>query len=72
MAQYKREPDADLRTRIVETSVREGVPTAFTALQVDDPRLAGADLPHTATASGMLLLVGFILLLVAVLTWLRA
>jgi hypothetical protein len=59
MDRYRREPDAELRRQIVDTSVREGIPTAFTALQVDDPRLAGAGLPRTATPSGALLLVGF-------------
>jgi hypothetical protein len=58
MDRYRREPDAELKRQIVETSVREGIPTAFTALQVDDPRLAGAGLPRTATSSGALLLVG--------------
>ena len=65
MDRYRREPDAELKRQIVETSVREGIPTAFTALQVNDPRLAGADLPRTATPSGALLLLGFAALIAA-------
>jgi hypothetical protein len=37
---YRKEADADLKQRIVDVSLREGIPTAFTALQVDDPRLS--------------------------------
>ena len=37
---WKDQPDGDARTRIVDLSLREGIPTAFTSLQVDDPELS--------------------------------
>jgi hypothetical protein len=40
MAAYKRSPDADLKKMIIEASLREGIPTAFTALQVSSPELS--------------------------------
>jgi hypothetical protein len=40
MEAYDRAPDRTLRERIVAVSVREGIPTALTALQVDDPDLS--------------------------------
>jgi hypothetical protein len=40
MAAYKRSPDPELKKRIIETSVKEGIPTAFTALQVSSPELS--------------------------------
>jgi len=40
MRAYRNAPDDALKRRIVDVSVREGVPTAFTALQVDDPKLS--------------------------------
>jgi len=40
MAAYKRSPDAELKQRIIETSLKEGIPTAFTALQVSSPELS--------------------------------
>jgi hypothetical protein len=40
MAAYKRSPDNELKKRIIETSLKEGIPTAFTALQVSSPELS--------------------------------
>lgn len=40
MDAYRRSPEPELQKQIVAVSLREGVPTAFTALQVDDPRLS--------------------------------
>lgn len=40
MESYRRSPDGELKKLIVDTSLREGIPTAFTALQVDDPALS--------------------------------
>lgn len=40
MRTWRGAPDEALRARIVEVSLREQIPTAFTALQVDDPELS--------------------------------
>lgn len=40
MNEYRVSSDAALKKRIVEISLREEIPTAFTALQVDDPELS--------------------------------
>ena len=40
MARYREAPDEALKGAIVDLSLREGIPTAFTALQVDDPELS--------------------------------
>lgn len=40
MAAYKRTPDPELKQRIIETSLKEQIPTAFTALQVSSPELS--------------------------------
>lgn len=40
MRGWKDQPDEGLKTRITELSLREGIPTAFTSLQVDDPELS--------------------------------
>jgi len=40
MASYRADPDEDLKHDIVAISLREQIPTAFTALQVDDPELS--------------------------------
>ncbi|MCB9781239.1 MAG: hypothetical protein H6742_21915 [Alphaproteobacteria bacterium] len=40
MRAWKDQPTDALRTRITEVSLREGIPTAFTSLQVDDPELS--------------------------------
>ncbi|KFE71820.1 VIT domain-containing protein [Hyalangium minutum] len=40
MAAYKRSPDPELKQRIIETSLKEKIPTAFTALQVSSPELS--------------------------------
>ena len=58
MDRYRHEPGEALKNRIVEVSLREGIPTALTALQVDDPRLAAVARTATATASGTLILLG--------------
>jgi hypothetical protein len=56
MAEYEKSEDPELRARIVATSVREGIPTALTGLQVDDGA-SGAMAP-TATAGPLLRLLG--------------
>jgi hypothetical protein len=40
MKEYGEGRDHALRQRIVDVSVREGIPTAFTSLHVEDPRLS--------------------------------
>ncbi|MBN1208463.1 MAG: hypothetical protein JXB05_26620 [Myxococcaceae bacterium] len=40
MAAYKRSPDSELKKMIIEASLKEGIPTAFTALQVSSPELS--------------------------------
>jgi Vault protein inter-alpha-trypsin domain len=40
MRSWKSQPDAALQARIEALSLREGIPTAFTSLQVDDPELS--------------------------------
>ncbi|HSP79788.1 MAG TPA: hypothetical protein VLQ93_14745, partial [Myxococcaceae bacterium] len=40
MGAWRRSPDADLKQLIIETSLRENIPTAFTALQVSSPELS--------------------------------
>ena len=41
---WKDQPDETAQQRIVELSLREGIPTAFTSLQVDDPELSLASI----------------------------
>ena len=60
-ADYAKSRDAALRQRIVELSLREGIPTDFTALQVSDP---AGELPRTATPAPLLRCLGALLLLV--------
>jgi len=72
MERYRREPGEELKRRIVEISLREGIPTALTALQVDDPRLAADSLPATATSAGALILIGAFLAILAALIGLPA
>ncbi|MCK6503871.1 hypothetical protein L6R53_10805 [Myxococcota bacterium] len=40
MGGWKAQPEEGLKERIVALSLREGIPTAFTSLQVDDPELS--------------------------------
>jgi hypothetical protein len=40
MSRYRETPDEALKTQIIETSLREGIPTVFTSLHVDDPSLS--------------------------------
>ncbi|MEM7249444.1 MAG: VIT domain-containing protein [Acidobacteriota bacterium] len=40
MDRYRAQPSEELKKQVVAISLREGIPTAFTALQVDDPRLS--------------------------------
>ena len=40
MRGWKDQPEEDLKERITALSLREGIPTAFTSLQVDDPELS--------------------------------
>ncbi len=40
MSSYRDTPDDSLKARIVEISLREEIPTAFTSLHVDDPSLS--------------------------------
>jgi hypothetical protein len=40
MREYARSKDSALKQRIIELSLREEIPTAFTSLQVDDPELS--------------------------------
>lgn len=40
MDRYRQAPDGELRAEIVRVSMRESIPTAFTALQVDAPELS--------------------------------
>ncbi len=44
MARWRQSPDEKLERDIVELSLREKIPTAFTALQVDAPELSLADI----------------------------
>jgi len=61
-AEYRKSNDDELRRRIVEVSLREGIPTSLTALQVDDPAQGAA---ATATPAPLLRASGLLLLLVA-------
>ncbi len=67
MAEYRRTRDPDLKREIVETSLREAIPTALTSLHVASPDRA---LSRTATPAPLLRRLGLIVLLmgVAVLT----
>lgn len=40
MRGWKAQPEEGLKERIIALSLREGIPTAFTSLQVDDPELS--------------------------------
>jgi hypothetical protein len=60
--EYRRSRDPELRRQIVEVSLREEIPTAFTSLQVADD-LAAAFLPAGATPAPLLRSLGAILLL---------
>jgi hypothetical protein len=67
MAEYRKGRDPELRARIVELSLAEGIPTELTGLQVDDPAGVLAD---TATAGPLLRRLGLLLLaLGAVMAW---
>lgn len=64
MAEYRLHRDPEVRGRIVEVSVREGIPTDLTALHVAD---LGGRLPAGATAAGLLRRIGVLLLLLGLL-----
>jgi hypothetical protein len=68
MTAYQRAPDNELRRRIVEVSLREGIPTALTSLHVAAPGGSG-ELPGTATPAALLRVLGCLLLLLAMLGW---
>jgi len=59
MAEFRRGADPELRKKIVDTSLREGIPTELTGLQVDD---ATGALAGTATPGPLLRLLGSTLL----------
>lgn len=61
MAAFRARPEPELRQRIVELSLREGIPTPVTAFQVD----AAEVLPKTATPAPLLRLAGLLLLALA-------
>ncbi len=58
MATYHRHRDPELKQRIVDLSVREGIPTPVTAFQVSAPDV----LPRTGTAGRLLRVVGLLFL----------
>ncbi len=60
MAAYRRSQEPELRQRIVDTSVREGIPTELTGLQVADDAPGG--MAPTATAGPLLRRLGALLL----------
>lgn len=61
--EYRRSRDPALRQRIVDTSLAEGLPTEWTALQVD--AAASGALPKTGTVAPVLRWLGLLALLVA-------
>jgi hypothetical protein len=58
--------DPELRARIVALSLREGIPTSLTSLQVAD-----GELPSTATPAALLRRIGALLLAAGLLMWAR-
>lgn len=63
MAEYRLHRDPEVRVRIVDTSVREGIPTELTALHVADPGAAfGGVLAHGATPAPLLRRLGLLAL----------
>lgn len=67
--EYRRLRDPELRRQIVEVSLREGIPTAFTALHAAEPARADGVLPRGATPAPLLRLVGLLLLLLGGAAW---
>jgi hypothetical protein len=71
--EYRLSRDPELRARIVETSLREEIPTELTSLQVADAEGAWAGrLPATATSGPLLRRAGLALVAAALLLWLAA
>lgn len=67
MASYRLNRDPDLKRQIIEASLREGIPTAFTGLHIAEPEDSTDDgtLPRTATSAPLLRGSGFFLMLVS-------
>ncbi len=63
MAEYRRTRDPDLKREIVETSLREAIPTALTSLHVASPDRV---LSRTGTPAPLLRRLGLIVLLMGV------
>ncbi len=59
-ADYRRSRDPELKRQIIEVSLREGIPTDLTALQVAAPEPV---MPPTATPAPLLRIAGLLLLL---------
>ena len=59
-ADYRRSRDPELKRQIIEVSLREGIPTDLTALQVAAPQRV---MPPTATPAPLLRIAGLLLLL---------
>ncbi len=68
-AEYSRLRDPELKRQIVEVSLREGIPTELTALQVAAPESV---LPRTGTCAPLLRTAGLLLLLASLLPLLVA
>lgn len=68
-AEYRRLRDPELKRQIVEVSLREGIPTDLTALQVAAPETV---LPRTGTPAPVLRAAGLVLLVLGLLPFLLA